>query len=114
MRVKYHDNEMELANNKEHKSDRFNMTFTIIRLRPPLCTYKLNWARRVVSQTNFIIISKVIFQTIFWFILIYCITYCSMINPSRRPILAKCWSTICDADPTLNQHWANDTCLMDT
>ena len=28
------------------------------------------------------------------------------------PLLIYCWSTVCDAGPTLNQHWADASCLM--
>ena len=28
------------------------------------------------------------------------------------PMLVQCWSTVCDAGPTLNQHWFNVWCLL--
>ena len=27
-------------------------------------------------------------------------------------MLFQCWPTICDAGPTLKQHWVNDACLL--
>ena len=32
--------------------------------------------------------------------------------PSGRKTLKKCWSTVYDAGPTLNQHWFNVVCLL--
>ena len=28
-----------------------------------------------------------------------------------EPMLVQCWATVCDAGPTLNQHWFNASCL---
>ena len=29
-----------------------------------------------------------------------------------EPLLVQCWFTVHDADPTLNQHWLNVSCLL--
>ena len=29
-----------------------------------------------------------------------------------EPVLFYCWSTVCDAGPTLKQHWLNISCLL--
>ena len=31
---------------------------------------------------------------------------------SGKLMLVQCWPTVCDAGPTLNQHWFNASCLL--
>ena len=28
------------------------------------------------------------------------------------PMLAQCWTIVCDAGPTLSQHWGSVSCLL--
>ena len=32
-------------------------------------------------------------------------------EPNKHSIFTQCWFNVCDVGPTLNQHWANISCL---
>ena len=33
-------------------------------------------------------------------------------TPDGSPVLVQCWPSVCDAGPTLNQHWTSVSCLL--
>ena len=35
-----------------------------------------------------------------------------LLNTTINAMLCQCWTIVCEVDPTLSQHWANDSCLL--
>ena len=89
----------------------------------PLCTINKPWSHSIRVRAKFRPLASIcrhiamippaesyVKQYIHFLTLSIC--HFSQQTVDMEAILAQCWSTFCEAGPTLNQHWVNVLCLL--